>query len=97
LNRNNIGNSKNQLKGKDLEPYSDGMDMRYILSMNTRQVVGVPIVDPKPRHSDGVKTQSIGKRISSRDMDYCVVKTDVGCGTEIRMGRLISGRLLRRQ
>jgi len=26
-------------------------------------------------------------------MGYCVVRTIVGCGIEIRMGQLISGRL----
>ena len=61
--------------------------------MNTRQVVGVRTVDARPKHSDGVKTQNIGKMMLSRDMDYYVVRTGVGCGTEIQMERSISGRL----
>jgi hypothetical protein len=96
-NRSNIDATRNRLREKDSDPYSDGMGTRYILSMNTRQVVAVRTVDAKPPHSDGVKTRSTGKIILSRDMDYCVVRTDVGCGTEIQMERSISGGLLRRQ
>jgi hypothetical protein len=65
--------------------------------MNTKQAVGVRIVDARLQHSDGVKTQSIGKRISSKDTDCYVVRTGVDCGIEIQMGRSISGRLQRRQ
>ena len=42
------------------------------------EVVGVQTVDVKPRHSDGVKTQSIGRKISSRDTGCYVVRTGVG-------------------
>jgi len=97
LNRNDIESSKNPSKGKDSDAYSDDMDTGSILSMNTKQAVGVRTVDAKPQHSDGVRIQSIGKKISSRDMDYCVVRTGVGCGTEIQMVRSISGRLQSRQ
>jgi hypothetical protein len=63
------------------------------LSMNTRQAVGVRTVDTKPKHSDGVRIQSIGKMMLSRDMDCYVVRTGVGYGTEIQMERSISGGL----
>ena len=65
--------------------------------MNTRQVAGVRIAVMRQRHSGGVKTLNTGRIISSRDMDYCVVRTIVGYGTEIRMERSISGRLLSQQ
>jgi hypothetical protein len=65
--------------------------------MNTRQAVGVRTVDAKPKHSDGVRTQNIGKMMLSRDMDCYVVRTGAGCGTEIQMERSIFGGLRRKQ
>jgi hypothetical protein len=93
LNRNNTDASRKQRKGKGFVPYYEGMVTRSSLWMNTRQVVAVQIVGMRPRHFVGVIIQNTGRIISSNAMGYCVVKTIVGCGTEIRMERSTSGKL----
>ena len=80
--------NKESIKGKGFRSLFRSMDRKYILSMNTRQVVdmrnqNIPMVS-KPK-------------VFKREYHHYVVITGVSCGIEIQMVRSISGKLQLKQ